>query len=353
MKLLIQACGKWTRLWPLSKEKNPKQFMEINWESFIKRTQNRFDDFLDSKNDIFYSVLENQKWNLEKIFWEINWNQIIFWNKIAKENISNILISLYLMLKKWINKNENIIMTWSDLYFENEEKLKNELKKWINFLDKNPEKIILNWIKPTKASEEFGYIECWKEISENIFSVENFKEKPDKINAKKYIEKWNYFWNWWIFLFKLWYFWEEAEKLCPKLCELIKKSIDENLDYSEIIWTNFDEPIDKLIFEKSKNIVCLKVENSWWNDVWNFEALHFLSEKNKDWNYISKKNKEIIAENSTWNYIKSETKNIILNWINNLVIIEDWDNLIILDKNDSKWVKKLTKKLKENGNILL
>ena len=345
MKLLIQACWKWTRLWPLSKEKKPKQFMEINWKTFIKRTKNRFNDFLESENDIFYSILGKQKKNLINAVWKVNHDRIIFWNKKAKENISNILISVYTMLKNWIDKNENIIMTWSDLYFENEKNLQNDIQTAIHFLEKNPDKIILSWIEPTEASESFWYIECWKEISKNIFEIDNFKEKPNKQKAEDYLKKWNYFWNWWVFLFKLWFFWEEAEKLCPELSKIIKETIDENKDYWEFIWNNFDEPIDKLIFEKSDKLRCIKIENSWWSDVWNFESLHLLSEKDENWNYISKSKNKVITQNSTWNYIKSESKNIILNWINNLVIIEDWNNLVILDKKDSKGLKELIEKV--------
>lgn len=348
MKLLIQACGKWTRLWPLSKEKKPKQFIEINWEAFIKKTKNRFLKFLKSEKDVFYSILKNQEENLIESIWNVEKKQIIFWSEKAKENSPNILIAIYKMLKSWIDENEDIIMTWSDLYFDNEEKLTKQLKYGIDYIKENPEKILLTGIKPTESSDSFWYIECWNKLAKKVFEIESFKEKPNKEKAEEYFKKWNFLWNWWIFIFKLWFFWKESERLNPEFCKLIKEVIDNEKDYLELDSNNFDKPIDKLVFEKSKNLACIKIENSWWNDVWNFESLHSLSKKDESLNCIIKWKNQVIAKNSHWNFIQAKWKNIILNWVNELVVIEDWENLVILNKKDSKWLKELTKNLPES-----
>ena len=86
MLALILACGRWTRLWPLSRESKPKQFIKLWNKSFIQNTIDYYSSIV--RSDSFYiSILEKQIENLKSsLFNDIEDEKIIFWDVNAKEN---------------------------------------------------------------------------------------------------------------------------------------------------------------------------------------------------------------------------------------------------------------------------
>ncbi len=347
MLALILACGRWTRLWPLSRESKPKQFIKLWNKSFIQNTIDYYSSIV--RSDSFYiSILEKQIENLKSsLFNDIEDEKIIFWDVNAKENLSNILISIYSLINKWVSKSENIIMSWSDVFIKDWEKLLSYIKTWTSYIENNPRKILLCWISPDYPTSNFWYIETEKRSSnwfDTIFDIESFKEKPDKDLALEYVTSWNYLWNSWIFIFKLWFFWEECKSISPILCKEIKNSIINNEKFS--IKKEFDIPVDTAIFEKSKNLSCIKLENIWWSDVWSFETYHDVLDKQSDNNVeINKWNWKIYEFNSKNNLVISWNKNVIINWLSNISVIENWSEIYIWNIKESWSIKQLINKL--------
>ena len=320
------ACGKWTRLWPLSTGSKPKQFISLWDKTLINHTQVRFS----SLNPItYYSILEDQIDNLNSSLTnKPKKENILFWDPKAKENAINILLSLKSLINKGISLDTSIIMTWSDIYIDENDKFLDSTKKALSFIEDNPKHILLFGIKPDTPSTSFWYIETEK--NSIVSPVVSFKEKPDINLAQEYFKKWNYLWNSWVFAFKLWTIWNEILELLDI----------ENwaLDISKIP----DIPIDKLIFEKSNKLSCIKLENIWWSDVWSFKSFHELSLKlnNQKWtNYLAENDSKMHTINSNWNFISTSSSDIILCWVNDLVIIEKKWKIYVMNKNDSKSIK--------------
>lgn len=297
------------------------------------------------KQENFYiSILENQIWNLNSsLNYDIGINQVIFWDPNANENLSNILISIFSLINNNTSLSETVVMSWSDVFIKDKKKLVTYLEKWIKYNESNQDKILLCWIKPEKAIAGFWYIETSKTSEkefDSIFELKSFKEKPNQLLAEKYVKSWNYLWNSWIFIFKLWFFWEECKLILPWLCKEIEDSFKENKKFS--ISKKFDIPVDTAIFEKSKNLSCMRLENVWWSDVWSFTSFHKIWKKCKNKNIKIEKSKwKIFSFNSNNNLIISEEKNIIVNWLSNIVVIENWSEIYIWNIEESSSIKNI------------
>lgn len=295
-KLLVAACWKGTRLWPLSIASKPKQFVNLGDISLVRLTSDRFRL---PKEDVFYLTLpQYQEILLSQC--QTDSNQIVYGDPNAKENFKNIRAWLNQMASKWVSLNETIILTWSDNYIANHDKFLTYINEWLHYIDENPWQILLYACKPSKPSTQFGYIEC-SDLCWNIKKVISFREKPDLKTAQIYLDKGNYLWNMGTFIFKLGNILDIIDSLCP--------------------WNpkDYDKPIDKVIFEKCSNMACYCTQDIWWNDVWTFESFYEVSPKDKDWNSVY-----WCAEfrNAQSNLVVSESKNVVIEWLNNVVVIE-------------------------------
>ena len=345
MLALLMACGRWTRLWPLSRENMPKQFVELWDKVFIQNIVDIYKPLV-WESGFYISILKDQISNLKSsLDFDINNDRIIYGDKSANENLSNILISIYSMLKSWVSEKETIIMSWSDIFIKNQSTFLLQLKSAISFVENNNDKILLCWIKPEFASTWFWYIETEIDsIVSWIFNIKSFKEKPDKVLAQKYFESWNYFWNAWVFVFKLWFFWDKCKQLIPEICKNIEESINKWEEFN--ISEKDDIPVDQAIFEKSNSLVCLWLEGVWWSDVWTFESFYNICKTDEDDNFKKVSWKwEIFTFDSQWNLIISENKNIIVNWVSGLVVVENKWEIFISNMKKSECVKQILSKL--------
>ncbi|MCX7642154.1 MAG: sugar phosphate nucleotidyltransferase, partial [Elusimicrobiales bacterium] len=101
MKVIIMAGGSGTRLWPISRDNYPKQFIKINGESLLLKTYKRFLNFI-SKDDIFIITNEKYKFYILNDIFEINQNieKNIIFEPIAKNTAGAILLSLKYLKEK-------------------------------------------------------------------------------------------------------------------------------------------------------------------------------------------------------------------------------------------------------------
>ena len=120
------------------------------------------------------------------------------------------------------------------------------MNKVLDFLKYNKDYILSIGIKPTHADVNYGYIKKGDSINKSgeFFKVEQFKEKPDLITAKQYLESEEYFWNACLYTWPAQTFIDTVQRIAPNFWELGNK-IYNSLD------TNYKESVLR-VFEKGK-----------------------------------------------------------------------------------------------------
>ncbi|RTY74280.1 mannose-1-phosphate guanylyltransferase [Flavobacterium sp. LS1R10] len=130
--------------------------------------------------------------------------------------------------------------------------------------------IVTFGIIPTKPETGYGYIERKGE------DVVSFREKPNQVTAREFISKGNFLWNSGMFCFKAGIFLEELKAYNPEVYEKSKIAWDNNSNGNLDLALSMDIPsisIDYAVMERSKKIKVVVSEFSW-SDLGSFESVY-------------------------------------------------------------------------------
>ena len=338
MKSIILAGGVGSRLWPLSREYYPKQF--IKFKPFEKSLfQMTFERCLRLSNieDIYIITNEKHKFlvmgQIEKLGYSFNEENILV-EPIGK----NTLPAIYYGVKEIKKYGDDVVGVFpSDHLIGNVDEFVKTIKKGEKIAK---DYLVTFGIKPTKPHTGYGYIKPGKELDIG-YKVEEFKEKPDLDTAKEYLKK-GYLWNSGMFLFRTDVFEEEVKKHCPEVYEAFKLE-----DIDEIYKIVQDISIDYGVMEKSDKVAVIPL-NIKWSDLGSFDAFYEEFEKDKNGNIVYGENVVIDSKNNLVNVHGGKIVSLI--GVEDLIVVDTKDALLICKKEHSQKVKDVYKKLKERND---
>ena len=353
LQIIVLAGGAGVQLWPLSREKMPKQFLKILdndtnlFQNTIQRIINvrELSSLKDEKIRIVVVCNDNNKFMVKKQIEEItkDIDFIIIAEPINRN--TTIAISIALELS---NKNDDILVVptdqiWDDNQFANcvEEMI---FKKYngITFIG----------ITPYYPATRFGYINV------NGNKLVSFKEKPDSDLAKEYVNNKtnNYLWNSGILFFKSKIMLDEINKNYKNIINQSKLILQNSFFNNNIIslnkslFSNVESiSIDCAILENYKNGYVVKY-NNYWTDIDGFKSLYDYLQKDKDYNLIQSNSEDNVISIDTKNtYIYSEHKLVSTLGIENLVIVDTHDSLLVASRDFTPKISEIVKTLKSQG----
>lgn len=350
---VILSGGSGSRLWPLSRESFPKQYLKLNEKNKLSLLQNTYLRLIGLNNlkDPIIISNQEQRFIVAEQMREINVNpNTILLEPMGKNTAPAITLAVLKSLETY--KDPTLLILSSDHKIEDEESFREVIEEGL--LHSNNGRLVTFGIVPDCPETGYGYIESYDELS-NVRSsskIKKFIEKPDLELAKKFIKNPRFFWNSGIFLFKASVFLEELKKFEPqmiKTCEYsIKKGIND-LDFFRVDEQIFgkcpDKPIDIALMEKT-NLGSILPLKAGWNDIGTWNSVWKISEKDKYGNSLKGKT---IIENSSNCYLRSENRLLVGINLNDIVAIETNDAVLISNKDSTQKVKKIVNKLKKNN----
>ncbi len=334
---IILCGGSGTRLWPLSRQDFPKQFLKLNNnKSLLQETYFRLKDIMPAEN-IYLITNQDNHANVWQQISEIEEN--FSHDKILIEPASlNTAPAItygikYLGEKAGISPEDPILFLPADHYIKNKEKFSQCVTQAMQEVGKNVGTI---GITPTRPETGYGYIKKGERQS-SYCRVEEFKEKPDRRTASKYLKSGQYLWNSGMYIFNIRSFATELRKHSPEIYSFLIKELDDFLD-------NFfqlpDTSIDFAIAEKSDNIVVFE-GNFGWSDVGCFDSLAEIELSQNKVKHIHYNSRNIFA------YSASD-KLIATSGVDDLIVVENEDSILVQKKGRSEEVKNIVNHLKKN-----
>ena len=344
---LILAGGKGTRLWPISTEKKPKQFLNLyGTEIMINETIRRIEEIFDYEN-IFIIINEQQS--------DLAYRYID--NRIPRENIitepeskNTAMCIFYATLKiKKIKSDGIITVLSSDHYIEEKDKLQESIITAMEVAMCN-ENLVTIGITPTYPATGFGYIKYVNTKDKDYYSVIEFKEKPKYEKALEYIKSNCYVWNSGMFIWKVESILKSFKKYLLDMYKFKDKlyiSINTNEErqiIKEIYGKVENISIDKGILEKSNNVKMIR-GNFKWMDIGSVKDFFEIHEKDKKNNIII--GDLIFAkETSNTNILNKSNELLITIGLENVNIIKDNKVCIVCNKENINDLPQILEKIK-------
>ena len=206
-------------------------------------------------------------------------------------------------------------------------------------------------IVPTAPETGFGYIQAdARAAGDGVRKVLRFVEKPDAATARGYLDAGGYYWNSGMFLFRASRLLEELRKFRPAIEQAARHALLHGArdgDFVRLQREAFEacpsESIDYAVMEHTDAAMVLPVQIGW-NDVGSWSALWDVSEQDAHGNAV---HGEVIAVDSR-NSLVHARRLVALVGVDNLVVVETDDAVLVVDKAKVQQVKDVVACLKRD-----
>ena len=342
---LILSGGSGTRLWPLSRENFPKQFIRLYGDkTLLQATLLRMLNMIPLE---LMRVISGAKWHdllmtqAGEIFDAENLpDNFIIDEPCAMGTAPAVLLAAEDLLTHGADEDDVMIIVPSDAYIRSAKIFTDALKNGV--IAAREGYIATLGIAPVRPETGFGYIRQGREIGAGYYEAEAFVEKPDFRTAQKYLTEGNYLWNGGIFIFTPKSLYRELEHADPELYgAAMKGNLRENFAALKNI------SFDNAVMEKAKRVAVVPLVNSGWSDVGSWDALHDdVMQSDEHRNVVA--GNAVILEGSNC-FVHSRDKLAVLNMVNDIIVVDTPDAIFVTRRGASQEVRKAVKYLKDNG----
>lgn len=345
---VIMAGGEGTRFWPLSRQRTPKQLLNLSGKDLmINESIDRLATVV-PKDNIFIVTSALQAPDMLIATSDRVLPEHILAEPAARNTAACIGYAAMEIIKK--HGDGIMLITPSDHFIQDLDKLTETFSLAIKVANQT-DKLVTIGITPTFPSVGFGYIK-YQSGNGSAKAVVEFKEKPDIVTAQHYINSGDYVWNSGMFIWKASVILAKFEQYVPDIYNALKQIGDAMGTKNELntlnkIYPNIQKiSIDYAIMEPAaSNGEVLTIPSDFgWNDVGSWDMMTVLHETDENENIVIGDGLAINSKNSI---VYSSSKLVAAVGLENIVIVETPDAIMVCDKKNAQDVKLIVERLKE------
>ncbi|HFK2883464.1 mannose-1-phosphate guanylyltransferase/mannose-6-phosphate isomerase [Stenotrophomonas maltophilia] len=342
---VILSGGSGTRLWPLSREAYPKQFLPlVGDDTMLQATWKRVASIAGAA-PIVVANQEHRFMAAEQLRECKVLPQALILEPVGRNTAPAIAIAA---LQGLANGDDALLLVLpSDHVVRNEAAFHAAVKQAA--LAAESGKLVTFGIVPTAPETGYGYIKA--AAGEGVRAVDRFVEKPDLATAEQYVASGEYFWNSGMFLFKASRYLKELEALQPAILAACRQALDKAARDSDFIRLDAEafaaspnDSIDYAVMEKTADAAVVPLDAEW-NDVGSWSALWEVSDKDADGNAC---HGDVIALDCKDSYAYGN-RLIAMVGLQDIVIVETDDAVFVGHKDRVQDVKEIVGQIKRDG----
>jgi mannose-1-phosphate guanylyltransferase len=354
--VVVMAGGTGKRLWPLSREKRPKQVLKLlDGQTLIRRCFERLAPIFDPRNII---ILTNAGYAdlVRENLPDLPFNNVIA-EPVVRDTAGAIGLAATILTK--YDPDATMAVVTADQIIEPAEALQQAIKDAITFVNSSPDDIIIFGIHPTYPSTQLGYIKCaatqkCPQCKNTIFAVVEFKEKPDDKTAQKYIDSGQYLWNSGMFVWKAKTILASLQKFLPQAEEPLREinaawdGPNQQLALEEFFPKLPKISIDFAVMEKAERVHAIKLECSWL-DMGSFAALADIITSDEFNNIVVAGTSELLDCKNNIIVTEQNRHLIAAIGLENIVVAHSPDATLVCHIDETQKLKQLLELIKEHG----
>ncbi|WLH02865.1 mannose-1-phosphate guanylyltransferase/mannose-6-phosphate isomerase [Pseudomonas beijingensis] len=343
---VIMAGGAGSRLWPLSRQLNPKQFLPLVdaelslLQSTIKRLEGLDHDMpilICNEQHRFLAAEQLRQLEMEEAR--------ILLEPVGRNTAPAIALAA---LQATASGNDPILLVLAaDHLIQDTKAFHTSVSQALVLAEAG--KLVTFAIVPTHPEIGFGYLERGKALEQGGHVVSQFVEKPDLATAQGYLNSGQYFWNGGMFMFRASRYLQELERFAPDIlnaCRAAFEGAQQDMHFIRVDAQAFgacpEKSIDYAVMERTSDAVMVLLDAGW-SDVGSWSALWDTADKDADGNVLKG---DVLTERTSSSYIHATHRLVATIGVDDLVVIETKDAVLVAHKGDVQDVKKIVDQLK-------
>ena len=384
---VILAGGSGSRLWPLSRQHLPKQFLSLDGDaSLLQTTINRLSPVIKAENIMIVTQEAHAKGEAYHALLPYH----TLFEPVGRNTAPAIaLAAAWLMVD---GTDPIMVVLPADHIIKDAVRFRNHLNIAIQAAENG--RLITFGIQPTRPDTGFGYIKIKNRtettglrteeqeqglrtegrglrgkaasgstqpsvlapqscISQScIYDVERFTEKPDHATAEHFLKQGDYYWNSGMFVWRASVILAEIRQHLPAVHQVIQTIIAESragMSFQQAVEKHFSTmpsiSIDYGVLEKSDRVSLILCDIGW-NDVGSWQAVHEISAKDENGNVLQG---NVIALDCHNSLIRAEKRLVAAIGVEDLCVIETADAVLISKSDQTQRVREVVDTLHEKG----
>ncbi|MEM6484986.1 MAG: mannose-1-phosphate guanylyltransferase/mannose-6-phosphate isomerase [Pseudomonadota bacterium] len=345
---VLLSGGVGSRLWPVSRESYPKQFLALASElSMLQDTLQRTEE-LDTTDPVVVCNDEHRFMVAEQL------------RTLGVEPGAIILepegrntapaVALAALTAREVDPDAVLLVLPADHIIKSTTAFVEAVRQALEEAQRGT--LMTFGIVPDAPETGYGYLRLGAPRGDSLFALDSFVEKPDSETARAYLESGNYYWNSGMFLLSAGTFLEEMNQHAPDILEACERAVAKaarDLDFLRPDPEEFrscrSDSIDYAVMEKTTRGGVIPLECGW-SDVGAWSTLWGVSSQDEAGNVQVG---DVLLDQCESSYVRSESRLVAATGVKDLVVVETPDAVLVADRHRVQDVKNIVSSLKDLG----
>jgi mannose-1-phosphate guanylyltransferase/mannose-6-phosphate isomerase len=343
---VLLAGGSGTRLWPLSREQHPKQFLRLAGnQSLLEQTFLRLREVPGTGAPLVVAREEHRFLVAEHARRAGVERAAILLEPVGRNTAPAIAIAALEVQRR--DGGESLLLVLpSDHVIEDAAAFGRAVQAAAQAARSG--KLATFGIIPSLPETGYGYIKAGAELMPGVQALERFVEKPDREAAARYLAEGGYYWNSGMFLFRADAYLAQLERYAPDIAAAARTAhaaSKQDADFLRMDAETFracrSDSIDYAVMEKTQDAVVVPM-SAGWSDLGSWSSVADIGERDAQGNVLQG---DVLTEDVAGSFIRSEGRLVAALGLRDQVVIETKDAVLVADKSRVQDVKKIVQQL--------
>lgn len=346
---VILSGGSGTRLWPLSRQQCPKQFLPVVGEdTLFQATLKRLKGISGIQAPIVVCNESHRFLVAEQLRLVNQEHQGILLEPCARNTAP--AIALAALHAQQHDDQAILLVLPADHVIGDVAVFQSVLLQGLELVCSG--KLLTLGIVPDRMETAYGYLRKGSALGLGGYAVDAFVEKPDVVMAEKYVVSGDYLWNSGMFMFRADVLLAELERFQPEILQACEQSLAtqaHDLDFIRVEATAFarspDISIDYAVMEHTDNAIVMPLQAGW-SDVGSWDAV-WREGRVDDAGNVTRGDTRLLQ--ASGNLVYAQKRLVSLLGVDNLVVVDTEDALLVTQRDQAQAIKVLVDVLKQEG----
>ena len=345
---VILCGGSGTRLWPLSREIYPKQFVDLgDGRTLFKDTLDRVLRIPGSQEPVVICN-EAHRFYVAASLRETGANAAIILEPAPRNTAPAIALAALFLTEA--GADPLMLILPSDHLIEDEEAFMRGVEAACPLAEQGY--IVTFGITPTSAETGFGYIEAGEALAGQGFRIARFVEKPDSATAEAMLEQGSFLWNSGIFLMRASLYLRELERFAPEIAASCREAWNMHAPDGafcrpgeEAFLASPANSIDYAVMEHTRQAAVVPLDTRW-SDLGSWEAFYQAGQPDANGNVCRG---DVVTHDTHNCYFNARHRLVTGIGLKGLAIVETRDALLVAPRDRVQEVKEVVGRLAAAG----